>query len=426
MVHAGVNSGSFEDASENLDQIGETKISPGRIRRATERIGDERVHERDKLVEQWQELPLPQQQQSPTTNVPTVACVQMDGGRLQIFDRQEEEDDGAGVDANAVEEDGDADGSKTHWRESKVGVLLSMRSEESLSDPCPTIPQTFIDPERIDRLSREIKNAGKKRSQASGPNAVAAQQEAAELEAALEAVAASKEAAVEEAIRYKPPKIAEKTVVATQQDVTRFGPILASTAWLLGFAGAARKAFLGDGSETNWGVWRRYFSHYTPILDFVHAICYVYHAAMAGLPAEEAWETYCQWAQWVWSGKVNLVIDALATRLSEMDQPASDVPDSHPYKTVATALGYLRNQQSRMKYDQYRQKGLPITSSHVESTIKQINRRVKGTEKFWNRFGAESLLQLVADNISETGQIEQFWKNKQANADGQRHYRTAA
>jgi hypothetical protein len=32
----------------------------------------------------------------------------------------------------------------------------------------------------------------------------------------------------------------------------------------------------------------------------------------------------------------------------------------------------------------------------------------------------------VADNLSETGQIEQFWKNKQANADGQRHYRTAA
>ncbi len=35
-----------------------------------------------------------------------------------------------------------------------------------------------------------------------------------------------------------------------------------------------------------------------------------------------------------------------------------------------------------MKYDQYRRQGLPITSSPIESTVKQINRRVKGSEKF--------------------------------------------
>ena len=30
-----------------------------------------------------------------------------------------------------------------------------------------------------------------------------------------------------------------------------------------------RKAFVADGSEANWGLWRRHFSHYVPILDFV-------------------------------------------------------------------------------------------------------------------------------------------------------------
>jgi hypothetical protein len=427
MVYAGVKAGSFADASENLDEIGEVPISTGRIRRATERIGAERVHERDELVQQWQALSLPQQQASPTGDGPEVACVQMDGGRLQIFDRPADANEDSQPDGESGSaEQGAADGAKTHWRESKVGILLSLRSEVSASDPCPTIPPTFVDRKRVDRLAREIKNAGKKRSQASGPHAVAAQQEAAEFDATLEAVIEAKDAAVAEALRYRPPKIIEKTVVATRQDVTGFGPILAATAWRLGFAGAARKAFLGDGSETNWGVWRRHFSHYTPILDFVHAICYVYQAAMAGLPDEAAWETYCQWAQWVWSGQVDLVIDALEARLSKMDAPPRDAPDCHPYKTAATALGYLCNQQSRMKYDAYRKQGLPITSSHVESTIKQINRRVKGTEKFWNGLGAETLLQLVADAISEPKIMATFWKNRQAQADGQRHYQTAA
>ena len=30
----------------------------------------------------------------------------------------------------------------------------------------------------------------------------------------------------------------------------------------------------------------------------------------------------------------------------------------------------------------YRRQGLPLTSSHIESAIKQINARMKGTEKF--------------------------------------------
>jgi hypothetical protein len=37
-----------------------------------------------------------------------------------------------------------------------------------------------------------------------------------------------------------------------------------------------------------------------------------------------------------------------------------------------------------MRYADYRQQGLPITSNYVESAVKQFNQRVKGTEKFWS------------------------------------------
>jgi hypothetical protein len=53
-------------------------------------------------------------------------------------------------------------------------------------------------------------------------------------------------------------------------------------------------------------------------------------------------------------------------------------------------LTYLQNHQDKMDYASYRRDGLPITSSHVESTVKLIGRRVKGTEKFWSEEGAEA------------------------------------
>jgi len=36
-----------------------------------------------------------------------------------------------------------------------------------------------------------------------------------------------------------------------------------------------------------------------------------------------------------------------------------------------------------MNYPEYRRLGLPISSAPVESVIKPLNRRVKGSEKFW-------------------------------------------
>ena len=50
----------------------------------------------------------------------------------------------------------------------------------------------------------------------------------------------------------------------------------------------------------------------------------------------------------------------------------------------ADAVGYFQNNVSRMNYPAYRQQGLPTTSAHMESFVKEMNARVKGTEKFWN------------------------------------------
>ena len=221
------------------------------------------------------------------------------------------------------------------------------------------------------------------------------------------------------------PEALVRSVVATREKVEAFGKQLAAAAWERGFMAASRKAFVGDGSETNWSVWRRYFSHFTPIVDFIHALCYVFAGAMAGRTMEEAWPEYCRWAQWLWSGRVELVIAALRERQKELGRPEKSEAEDSPRSKVAAALCYLENQGSRMHYDEYRREGLPITSSHIESTIKQINRRVKGTEKFWSSGGADALLQLAADYLSDTQPLTTFWRDRMSQATGQRHYQTA-
>ena len=61
-----------------------------------------------------------------------------------------------------------------------------------------------------------------------------------------------------------------------------------------------------------------------------------------------------------------------------------------------------------MKYAEYRKQGVPVVSSLVESMVKQINRRVKGTEKFWGEEGAEAILSLRADYLSDGEIMETF------------------
>lgn len=381
VTYAGTQAVSFSQGARDLRELAELEVSPERVRRATERIGAERVAERDAQAAAYEALPLPQQRQAPAGQLaPAVACVQMDGGRLQVFDRAEPE----------------RNQDDTFWREMKVGCLWSMTSQVSAEDPCPQLPSSFVDPERMRKMVREIKGF-------SGPEA------------------AEEEQAEEPRPDERPgrPEPVARSVIASRHGVERFGKLLASEAHQRRFAAAQRKAFVADGSDSNWGVWRRHFSDYEPILDFIHALTYVYSAAMAGQAAKAGWQAYRDWAQWVWSGRVDRVIAALELRQQALGEPTAETGKAAPSAIVATSLGYLRNQRSRMHYPAYRQQGLPITSTYVESTVKQINRRMKGTEKFWSR-GVEAMLTLVADHLSDTPTLSRFWRNRPHRLTGSR------
>ena len=79
-----------------------------------------------------------------------------------------------------------------------------------------------------------------------------------------------------------------------------------------------------------------------------------------------------------------------------------------------------------MDYPDYQRRGLPVNSSHMESALKQINQRVKGSKKFWTTAGGEALLQLRADQISDTQPLQLFWTRPTAAATYTRAYTKAA
>jgi hypothetical protein len=401
IAFAAAQGSSFNEAAESLAELADLRLLPKRVWRAAKRIGAERIAETQDAVARFEQLPLPARRQSPLEPAPRVACVQMDGGRYQ---RRERVADPTAKSAS-VEADGVAPGAngEGHWREYKAGVLTTMASEVHADDPCPELPATFVDPGKMRERAREIKGFT--------------------TESPI-SIAADDEAGGDANERIGRPEVLVKSVVATSGDVDAFGPRLAAAAYDRGFFAAQRQAFVADGSDANWSVWRRYFSHSVPILDFVHALMYVYAAAMSGRPPDEGWLDYRQWAQWLWAGQIDGLLAALARRQQELGLPEPKEAGT-PRAQVARSLAYLTNQRGRMKYDEYRQQGLPLTSSLIESTIKQINRRIKGTEKFWDE-GAEAMLQLVADRLSQTNAAAEFWSRRLARLTQSASYQQAA
>jgi hypothetical protein len=397
IVHAGVNSVSYQQASRDLAELADLSVAPKPVERMAKKIGQERTDQRDAAVESHKRLPLMAKDTvaNPKRSCPQVAMVSVDGGRLQIRSEPSE-----------PKQD-------THWRESKVAVLETYQSDVRQLDPDPHVPRCFLDLKRTKEMVRGLGH--------SLPVG---------LEFEVEKQTSKQDDAAEETEKRKSrpgrPERLVRSVLASRQCAEEFGPMVHQAAWERNFYGAGRKAFLGDGLPVNWTIQRRHFGSFTPILDFVHALSYVFSAAFAGLPQAEGEELYKRWIQVVWLGEVATILPELEARSAELGSPPSGCVESDPRNLVFESLRYLTNNADKMRYDYYRRQGLPIMTSAVESVIKMINRRVKGTEKFWSEPGAEAILQLRADYLSETETMSRFWLEREAQASSGRVYRRAS
>jgi hypothetical protein len=390
----------------------ELTVSAKQVERCVRSIGRERIDQRDAAVAAFQRLPLMQKEAvaDPKRPAPTVVMVSVDGGRIQIrSDASKPKPDPPEPPDSSTSEPRP----EKHWRESKVAVMETYQSEVHEADPDPDVPRCFLDLKRAREMVRGLGHAL--------PLGL-------DLESESQAKAgdATPKKAGGRKARPARPKRLVRSIVATRKKAEEFGPMVQQAARDRNFFGAARRAFLGDGLPANWTLQRRHFASFTPILDFVHALSYVFAAAFAGRSQAEGETIYKHWIQALWAGRVATVLTELEAHSAALGPPPAECTESDPRELVFESARYLKNNADRMRYDKYRREGLPIMTSAVESVIKMMNKRVKGSEKFWSDPGAEAILQLRADYLSETEPMCRFWLEREAHASIHRPRRHAS
>jgi hypothetical protein len=409
---------SFDVAAHLLQLNAEFAISGRQVNRITGEMGQELRDARDQRTEDYVHHRRP----APPVPAPQKVALGVDGGRMNT------REPGHGV---GVHEAG--------WREDKVGCLQILEGPYFTADPHPQPPACFLDKDHVKTMVKDFQQQKGLRSydapetpthdpETSGdgpeppPAAVAeglvAAPEPQPVTAAGPSAAPLLEPAppplavpVSTSSPAWPPERLERTCVASMANSHTFAKLLAAEAYARHFFAAEQRAFLGDGLAYNWKIQQQWFPDFTPILDFVHPLSYLYATAgVSSATEEERWSRYVRWMTASWQGEVADVLAELRQeqgRLTEQLGPADGKLPSHdPREVLRKTLNYLENNAPRMNYPRYRQLGLPVTSAAVESQIKEFNYRVKGTEKFWNDpEGAEAILQVRAAALSEDGRL---------------------
>ena len=350
-----------------MDRVVGQKVSPNTIERICLDVGNDLVQAEQ---QHWESV------LAGEVAVPQVAIVEFDGGRI----RTRQEGCGAGVHLAGK-----------GWNETKNAIFVSAASETSDNDPEPEPPACFLDVDHVTKIAEKAKIKGKE-----GAN------DDLQDEVETESARTSKR----NQARHKPQRIL-RTVISSMNSSRQFGEQMSREAKRRRFDESPRKAYVADGLTCNWTIHQTHFDDYIPILDFVHAVSYLFTASLVCFGnSEAAWSAYCRWMRSAWQGNVDEVISELCEHQQRIGLPEDGTPDDDPREQLRKVIGYLKNNRSRMHYDDYRRAGLPTTSAWMESAVKEMNHRIKGTEMFWNNpSGAEAILQIRAAALSDDDRL---------------------
>ncbi|MFH1268473.1 MAG: hypothetical protein ABIK89_22350, partial [Planctomycetota bacterium] len=106
----------------------------------------------------------------------------------------------------------------------------------------------------------------------------------------------------------------------------------------------------------------------------------------------------------------------LRAEQQRIGEPPPDAAENDPRKIIAETIGYFQNNAQRMDYPAYRREGLPLTSALMESFVKELNQRGKGTEKFWNDGASgEAILQVSAAALCDDDRLQRHLRNRPGN-----------
>ena len=171
--------------------------------------------------------------------------------------------------------------------------------------------------------------------------------------------------------------------------------LLISELLLRGAAKAKEIIVIGDGAP--W-IWNRVdaLAHalemapekIVRVADFYHAVEHLTAIAdlRAGWTDAKKKKWVCKMRRRLRKGNVDKVI-----------KEARDFCIGRHAKALARETAYFENRRDFMRYDQFRERGIPLGSGAVESAVRRvINLRLKGAGIFWLECAAEAMLHLRA------------------------------
>jgi len=170
-----------------------------------------------------------------------------------------------------------------------------------------------------------------------------------------------------------------------------------------GVSHAEEVVLLGDGAQWIWLRLGMLFPQAIQILDWYHAEDYLVQTALAvfgpGTQPGKMWLK--RELDLLWDGGVRQVIKDLET-----------LQQAHPkIEAIQDTITYYTNNQCRMNYPAYRERGLQIGSGTIESGCKRVVKaRLDQAGMTWTVEGARAVLKARAAYLS--GQWDDFWLNR--------------
>lgn len=207
------------------------------------------------------------------------------------------------------------------------------------------------------------------------------------------------------------PEKVVTTYVATMGNAEAFGRLARVEAERRGIRQAQQTIQIGDGASGIDTQHQVHFFRCPRIVDYYHAAEHLHESARAACGAEEAAaQTLAdQMKSDLYEGRVKQVIATLQTQAQRLGTPQDNDPPQHPRRVLARDVGYFQKHAAHMDYPAYRAQGWPIGSGVIESGVKLMGKRVKGSEQFWNESGAEAILALRALWLSEDARWDHYW-----------------
>jgi hypothetical protein len=195
------------------------------------------------------------------------------------------------------------------------------------------------------------------------------------------------------------------TYVGKVEEAESFGHRLYAEAERRGLRGAGQVVVIGDGAPWIWNLADFQFPGAIQIVDYYHAAEHLGDVARVLFPEDE--ERRKSWFEpakkKLWEGKMSSLLSelgALRVRGKKKD-------------TIRRAIAYFEKNRQRMRYDEFRKKGLFIGSGVVEAGCKcLIGGRLKQSGMHWSVRGANAIIALRCCIQSE--RFEGYWESRRA------------